>query len=265
MNNNKVAIACVLSLLAGVGLGFLVNRPAPVKENVPTKIEKKQKAAVKDIGNEAIIRGLRKKIADLETKLQNLNQTPQKEEEKKVEEKPNPERRMPGFSIAEMRKFAEEFKKRDPQGYINMTNRMAQGMARRQEKNISRLELLSSFNVASMSEKQKAVHETYQDLLSRQVELENILNPQNTDLTDEDREKAFKEMRELHRDIHKYAREERKNLLSQTGIDLGVGSENVSTFVEMIETVYDVTSEGWGGRGRGGHHQGSMPFRQGWR
>jgi hypothetical protein len=116
-----------------------------------------------------------------------------------------------------------------------------------------------------MSEKQKAIHETYQDLLSRQVELENILNPQNTDLTDEDREKAFKEMRELHRDIHKYAREERKNLLSQTGIDLGVGSENVSTFVEMIETVYDVTSEGWGGRGRGGRHQGSMPFRQGWR
>ncbi len=264
MTNSKITIACIVSLLAGVGLGILIKRPEPISEPAPIKIEKTKKAASKDLGNEAVIRGLRNRVKELENKLLSLaEKSSQNEEEKKVEEANTPNNN--AFSIANMRKFAEDFKKRDPQGYINMTNRMAQGLARRQEKNLSRLDLLSSFNVSSMTEKQKAVHETYQELLARQTELENILNPQNAEISDEEREKAFGEMRELRREIHTYAEKERKNLLMQTGIELGVAPENTASFIEMIETVYDVTSPGWGHHGRRGRHHGSMPSRQGWR
>jgi ATP phosphoribosyltransferase regulatory subunit HisZ len=53
--------------------------------------------------------------------------------------------------------------------------------------------------------------------------------------------------------------------LMQTGIELGVAPEHSDSFIEMIETVYDVTSPGWGHHGRRGRHHGSMPSRQGWR
>lgn len=265
MTNKKTTVVCIVSLLAGVGLGLFIKRPQPANETVPVKIEKAKKSDPGNLGNEAVIRGLRKRIKELESKLlSSAEKSTEKEKEKKTEVTPNASFNQ-GFSIANMRKFAEDFKKRDPQGYINMTNRMAQGMARRQEKNLSRLDLLSSFNVSSMTDKQKEVHETYQELLARQTELENILNPQNTDISDEEREKAFSEMRELRRDIHKYAGEERRNLLMQTGIELGVGTENSASFIEIIETVYDVTSPGWNPHGRRGRHNGSMPLRPGWR
>jgi hypothetical protein len=145
-----------------------------------------------------------------------------------------------------MRKFAEEFKKRDPEGYANMTNRMAQGMARRQERNMSRLDILSSIDVSKMSAKQKEVHETYQELLARQMELQNILNPQNAEATDDDRQQALEEMGNIHRDLRKYSEEERKILLAQTGEEMGISSKDVPSFIEVIETVYDVT---------GSHHR----------
>ena len=246
--DKKIVVACTISLMAGISLGFLAKMPKTEKETSQlVRAEKKTQNKAKNLGDEATIKGLRAKIKDLENQLKSATaeNKPGKEEKLEFPFPGNGE----GFrrpSIANMRKFAEEFKKRDPEGYANMTNRMAQGMARRQERNMSRLDILSSIDVSKMSAKQKEVHETYQELLARQMELQNILNPQNAEATDDDRQQALEEMGNIHRDLRKYSEEERKILLAQTGEEMGISSKDVPSFIEVIETVYDVT---------GNHHR----------
>ena len=158
--------------------------------------------------------------------------------------------RLPPFgrppSVAEMRARFEEMREKDPERYNQMTNNMAQWRARRQERLQNQFDILASADTRHMTKAQRKVHEDYQNLLARQEELHELMNPNNTDATDEQREAAFKEMREIRHQLHDLQRTERDTLLTQTANALGYKGNDAKEVVNAIKEVYEATG--------GGHH-----------
>ena len=161
-------------------------------------------------------------------------------------------------TAAEMRARFEEMRKQDPQRYTQITNNMARWRARRQERLQNQFELLAGADTAHMTKEQREVHETYQDLLLRQEELHELMNPNNADVTDEQREAVFKEMREIGHQLHELQRVERDTLLTQTANSLGLRGKQAQEVVTAIKAVYEATGSNHrgphggpgGGRGR---------------
>ena len=136
---------------------------------------------------------------------------------------------------------------------------MARWRTHRQERLQNQFDILASADTTHMTKEQRRVHETYQDLLVRQEELHELMNPNNANSTDAQREAAFKEMREIGHQLHDLQRTERDTLLTQTANSLGLRGQQAQEVVTAIKAVYEATGGGggrhgggWGGRGPGG-------------
>ena len=68
-----------------------------------------------------------------------------------------------------------------------------------------------------------------------------MLNPQNEEITEEQRRELFNEMRELDRLTMELAESERNTLLMQAAKDLGATGQEASDFIETISAIYEAT------------------------
>jgi hypothetical protein len=256
MTNAKASLCIALpALICGALLGYLVKPSAPDAEpqdNVPAASRPSKKASDTEIAN------LRARIRELERKLASATATPASEAEElpqQQEERPqNPFLRngpphMP--TAAEMRANMEELREKDPAKYVQMTNRFARWQEHRLKRTNDRLDILASVDTSRLSEKELKTHEALQDAIVRREELRQILNPQNEDVTEEQRKKTFDELRELDQKMHQLETSERNTLLHKTARSYGLSNANAKEMTEAVKAIYQAT--GGGGVRHGGH------------
>lgn len=264
MKKSTVGLVTLLALLCGALLGYVLHTPpkaSPAPDAKATAGERK--AARRPPTDDAALNRLRKRIQDLERQLAAARSQPTATmEPASAPTNPPPafargERRGPP-SREEMRAHLEEMRKNDPERYAQMTNRFAKMNSRRLQRTQNRLDLLASVDTSRMSKKQRAVHEQYQDLIARQEELRELLNPQNENVTEAQRRTAMEEMRELHGQMRELAQSERETLLSQTASSFGIEGQDAGELVETVKAVFQAT-ENHGGHGPGGSGGGEPP------
>lgn len=278
MKARSTIILAVAALLGGGLLGYYIPRltaKTPEPETKEEKVSEKRSARNRSQSDhENDLNRLRAQIGRLERENNALRRELAQRNEGEEEPVEQPAtNRVEGFrpfgpppSAAEMRARFEEMREKDPQHYAQITNNMAQWRARRQERLQNQFDILASADTKHMTKAQRKVHETYQGLLARQEELFEMMNPNNTDVTDEQRDAAMKEMRETGHQLHELQRTERDTLLTQTANALGYKGEDAKEVVNAIKAVYEATGGGHhgpggpggpGGRGgRGGGRRG---------
>ncbi len=229
------------ALVVGVAAGYFVphsgakiaNEPAETDEYVPAK-------AIDDKGDEASIRALKSRIAQLEKEL--AKQGAERSEER-VEAREN--RPMRGGNP---REWMENLKKENPERYAQMTNGMARFRARRTERQQAKLDFLSSVDTSKMSAEAQKTHGELQSLIERRHALEGAIMDEN--LSDEKRVELMREIFDNSRQIRELSREERDNLLEETGKALGLEGDAAKELTDTIREIYEATDDNlFGGRG----------------
>ena len=234
------------ALFAGVAIGYFVkDEPIPAEE---PKAEEKAKKPVADKGDEASVKALRRRIAELERLIAEkdgeseiaISNAVAEAAKTRPSEPPRPN----------WRERMEEMKKNDPERYTQMTNRFAQWRRDRAAQAQDRMEFLSSIDTSRMSAGEKKTHNALQDLIVRREELEQQLHQE--DLSDEERGRLMRELADSHRELVRLNGEERKNLFNETAKGLGFTGADAKEFTATIQEVIEATDSGWGGR----HHRG---------
>lgn len=262
MTTAKASLCLALpALICGALLGYLVKPSVPAEEpqeNAPAASRPSRKTS------DAELARLRARIKELERKLANATATPAAKAEEELpqqqEERPqnpflrNGPPRMP--TAAEMRANMEELREKDPERYAQMTNRFARWQEHRLKRTNDRLDILASVDTSRLSEKELKTHEALQDAIVRREELRQLLNPQNEDVTEEQRKKTFEELRELDQKMHQLETSERNTLLHKTARSYGLSNANAKEMTEAIKAIYQATG---GGGGRHGGFGGPPP------
>lgn len=261
MTTAKASLCLALpALICGALLGYLVKPSAPAaepQETAPAASRPSKRASDTEIANlRARIRELERKLADATaTPVAETEELPQQQEERSQ----NPFLRngpphMP--TAAEMRANMEELREKDPERYAQMTNRFARWQEHRLKRTNDRLDILASVDTSRLSEKELKTHEALQDAIVRREELRQMLNPQNEDVTEEQRKKTFEELRQLDQKMHQLETSERNTLLHKTARSYGLSNANAKEMTEAIKAIYDATG---GGGGRHGGFGGPPP------
>ena len=261
MTNQKACLCFALpALLCGALLGYLAHPAAPEPEPGTTG-QTTARQPRKGTSDDASVNRLRARIKDLERQLADSKTMPaDAEEEKPVksEERPqNPFLRngpphMP--TAAEMRANMEELREKDPAKYAQMTNRFARWQEHRLQRTTERLDILASVDTSRLTAKELQTHEALQDAIVKREELRALLNPQNEDVTEEQRKKTFEELRELDQKMRQLENAERNTLLTKTARSYGLSKENAKEMTEAVKAIYQATGSdghrhGFGGRG----------------
>ena len=234
------------ALLAGVAIGYFVkDEPIPAEE---PKSEEVSKKPVADKGDEASVKALRHRIAELEKLLAEKDGESEIAISNAVAEASK--MRPPEPPRGNWRERMEEMKKNDPERYTQMTNRFAQWRRDRAAQAQDRMDFLSSIDTSRMSAGAKKTHNALQDLIARREELEQQLHQE--DLSDEERGKLMGELHSTHHELMRLNGEERKNLFDETAKGLGFTGADAKEFTATIQEVIEATDSGWGGR----HHRG---------
>ncbi len=251
MDKKTISISLVM-LAIGVAIGYFV-APTPKANNAPSATEPKRraKAHVSDVGEQARVESLRRRIRELERRLADTAASAMTLTNSASSSTNRPAAR--GFgppSPGEWRARMEEMKVNDPARYAQMTNRMAQWRSRSIANTQDRLDFFASLDTSTMTPRQRENHEKLQNLLVRREELMQSMDINNADISDADREKAFHEMHELRGQIHSLENAERDMLLNQAARNLGCRKDEARELVDTIKNIYQAT-QSWGGGGRG--------------
>lgn len=146
--------------------------------------------------------------------------------------------------------YFARMKKERPKDYIQMTNHMAKAKADRRAKLDDNLKFLSSIDVSKFSEEATANHERLQELLVRQAELSEMMDPlQQENVTEEDRRKNFEEMMKVAMEISELNAAERDTLFRTVAEEMGCAEDDADTFVETLTDIIDATGGNFGGFG----------------
>ena len=234
------------ALLAGVAIGYFV-KDEPISAEEP-KAEEKAKKPVADKGDEASVKALRRRIAELEKLIAEKDGASEIAISNAVAEAAKV--RPPEPPRGNWRERMEEMKKNDPERYTQMTNRFAQWRRDRAAQAQDKIDFLSSIDTSRMSAGAKKTHNALQELIAKREELEQQLHQE--DLSDEERGKLMRELGDSHRELVRLNGEERKNLFNETAKGLGFTGADAKEFTATIQEVIEATDSGWGGR----HHRG---------
>ena len=247
----KYQLFIAVALLVGVAIGYFVKEePATVGE--PTKVEEKAKKPVADKGDEATVRALRHRIAELERMLAAKDERTETAVASAEAQTRAPERPQQNW-----RERMEEMKRNEPERYNEMTNRMAQWRRDQSARNKDRIDFLSSIDMSLMSADAKKTHQKLQSLVTKREEIEATLHKEGEGMDDNLRDELMRELHQTHREMHQLNEEERKNLLEVTARSLGFEERDAKEITETIQDVIDATDNGWGGgRRRGGGPRG---------
>lgn len=230
------------ALLVGVAIGYFV-KDEPISAEEP-KVEEKTKKSVVDKGEEASVKALRRRIAELERALAEQGGKSEIAISNAVAEaakmRPSEPPRM------NWRERMEEMKKNDPERYNETTNRMAQWRRDRAEQARSKMDFLSSIDTSRMSAGAKKTHAALQALIAKREEIEAGL--QREDLSDDERGQLMEELRNTHHELRRLNEEERNNLFEETAKSLGFQGQDVKDITATFQDVIEATDNGWGGR-----------------
>ena len=258
MNTRSMAAVAVPAIVAGALMGYFIRPSAPdtpAEKQQPMHERQSAKKESRRSERDADLDRLRSRVRDLERQLASAaaaaEQRVETQTSNRAERVDAPFRHGPP-SAAEIRERMEAMRVNDPERYTQMTNNMARWKARRQERLQSQFNLLSNADTAHMTKSQRAVHARYLDLLAKEEELREMMNPDNTDITDAQRDAAFKEMRETSHELRKLEKEERDTLLTQTANALGLTGNDAAEVVSAIKAVYEATGHGGPGGPGGG-------------
>ena len=249
MIRQQLFIGC--ALIAGVAIGFFVREGGePQKtDDVPPAVRKERGKPISDGGDAATIRSLRRRVAELERRLAELSaSTGEASSTSAVAVAQQPVR--PGGG--RRGDWLENLKKSDPARYAQETNRLAGWRRMRAERARSTLDFLASVDTSGMSAEARKTHADLQEAVARREELEDSLRRE--DLSPEQRQQLFREMREVHRDLMRLNGEERANLISETAKALGFEGDDAKEVSATIQEVINAT-----GGGFGFHHRGAPP------
>ena len=146
--------------------------------------------------------------------------------------------------------FFARMKRERPKDYIKMTNNMAKAKAERRAKVNDNLNFLASIDVSKFSEEATATHERLQELIARQEELSEKLNPlERENMSDEERRKNFEEMMKIASEISELNAAERDTLFRTVAEEMGCAEDDADTFVETLTDIIDATGGNFGGFG----------------
>jgi len=238
------------ALLAGVAVGYFVREggeSAGPREDSPAAVRRERGGTVADEGDAATIRALRRRIADLERRLAVASSAGAASASNAVAVAQRPAR--PGGGRGGFRDWLDNLKKSDPARYAQETNRLAGWRRMRAERARSTLDFLASVDTSGMGEAARKVHADLQAAVARREELEDQLRQEN--LTDEQRQRLFREMREVHRDLMRLNGEERANLIAETAKALGFEGDDAKEVSDTIQEVINATGGGFGPPRRG--------------
>ena len=249
----KYQLFIAVALLVGVAIGYFVkDEPAAVAE--PTKAEEKTKKPVADKGDEATVKALRHRIAELEKAL-----AEKEERSETAVASAEPPTRPPDRPQLNWRERMEEMKKNEPERYNEMTNRMAQWRRDQSARNKDRIDFLSSIDMSLMSAGAKKTHQKLQALVTKREEIEDTLHREGEGMDDNLRDELMRELHQTHREMHQLNEEERKNLLEATARSLGFEERDAKEITATIQDVIEATDNGWGGGRRRGGPRGGGP------
>ena len=232
------------ALFAGVAIGYFV-KDEPIAAEEPAA-ETVQKKAVADKGEEASVKALRHRIAELERLIAEKDGKSEIAISNAVAEAV---KARPPAPPQNWRERMEEMKKNDPERYTQMTNRFANWRRSRAEQARNKIDFLSSIDTSHMSAGAKKTHNALQDLIAKREGIEQQL--QSPDLTDEERGKLMGELHSTHHELMRLNGEERSNLFEETARNLGFEGEDAKEISATIQEVIRATDSGWGG-----HHGG---------
>ena len=232
--NKSICLTAGVALLAGIAVGWII-KPADTGKDKAVAAESghKRKQRVADSGT---------RVRTVTTVVTNTIHSTVTNTVEVERERP----RGPGGFMADLERMKEE----DPERYASMTNRMAQFRKRMMQRTESKLETLASINTTGWSKSQIATHEKYQDLIARREELMDIIR-HDSGATQQERDAAFSELRQLGRELRETSAKERNTLLDKTFRELGYSGSDAAEIRETIKTIYSTTEE-WGGHGRRG-------------
>ncbi len=249
----KTYFPVAIALLAGAALGYCLAPSAPAPA-APEKTEERIKERhAADEGDKSSVRALRARVRELEKMLAEKGVEVEKMKEEESERATRRERRF------DPRAEMERIKKEEPERYAQMTNHWARARQHRIARTQSRMDFLSSIDTSGMSAEARKTHEALQEAIASREQLSEKMQ-KAMDMSDEEREAAFKEMHETNRRIHELGRQERDNLLTQTAEALGFQGDDAAEVVETVKAIYEATESGHGfgpggpggPRGRGG-------------
>ncbi len=239
-----------MTLEAVMAYAFWPKDPQPV-EQPPTRQERRHRT--RDVQETADSKALRQRIRELEQRLAEANEAANKRDERIEEDADGQQGRPNGFTpptMQEIRERMEQFAKENPERYTQMTNWFEQGRRRMQERSQAKSDFLAAVDTSKMTAAQKEVHQKYLDLTVRQQELQEYMRP-DANVSDEERQAAFQEMRDVGRQMRELGRQERDTLLSQAAQTLGYSAEDADVVVGQIKEIYQVTDGRGGGFGGG--------------
>ena len=238
------------ALLVGVAIGYFAK-----DETIPAqapKAEEKAKRPVADRGDEASVRALRHRVAELEKLLAEKDGESEIAISNAVAEAAK--MRPPEPPRGNWRERMEEMKKNDPERYTEMTNRFARWRRDRAAQAQDKIDFLSSIDTSRMSAGAKKTHNALQNLIAKREDIEQQLHQE--DLSDEERGKLMGELHSTHGELMRLNGEERKNLFDETAKGLGFTGADAKEFTATIQEVIRATDSGWGGRHGGGPRGG---------
>ena len=231
-----------VALLVGVAIGYFV-KDEPIAAEEPAT-EKVQRKAVADKGEEASVKALRRRIAELEKLLAELGAH---EETGVSNVTAAVEHPAPGNPQA----WLENIRKNDPARYAQMTNRWAQGRQRRMDQVQSKLEFLSAIDVSRMGGKAQETHNALMDLIVQREEIMEQIHQEG--VTESERQRLWQQMRSMDRELHRLNGQERSNLIREAARNAGVKGKMAQELTATIRDVIEATDGGWGGHHHGGH------------
>ena len=275
MNTRSAIAVAVPALLAGALLGYFI---PPLFSSAQAPAAKEEKSSEKRTSrgrhqspqnHVADLERLRARIRELEEQLAAANdRTGESAEEKIADQEARPQNPFlrngpPHMSTAaEMRANMEELREKDPARYAQMTNNFARWQEHRLKRTNDRLDILASVDTSRLNAKERQTHEALQDAIVKREELRQMLNPQNEDVTEEQRRATFEELRKLDQTMRQLETSERNTLLTKTARSFGVSSANAKEMVETIKAIYDATGGGHHGPPHGGPGGGGRRGRR---
>ena len=249
------------ALLAGVAIGYFVkDEPIPAEE---PKVEEKAKKPVVDKGDEASVKALRRRIAELERMLAEKDGKSEIAISNAVAEAV--QSRPPEPPRQNWRERMEEMKKNDPERYTQMTNRFANWRRSRAEQARDKIDFLSSIDTSRMSAGAKKTHAALQGLIAKREEIEEQL--QQPDLADDQRHSLMEQLRDMRHQFQRLNGEERVNLICEVTNSLGFEGEDAKEIALTLMDVVQATDDGFepSHGGRHGGRRGPPPGGQGGR
>ena len=236
-------------LVVGGAVGYVVGQRGTEVPAVAEKRPEKSKAKIADNGESASLRALRARVRELERELAEKGEALKSAVTNAVAGQPPPP--FGGGPREGFRERMERLKTEDPARYAEITNRWTQWRQRRSERQLRKMEFLSSIDTSRMDSAARIVHDKLQAHIARQEELEQKMHDEN--LSEEDRRALMEEMHDNGRQLRAFNDVERKNLIEETARNLGFEGEDVKEISATMREIIEATDNGFGGPHGHGH------------